>query len=408
MKYNEIVEGPPCRSGVLSTYDYVNRVMKFDLEEGTLELPLEYTDSTHPLEVVRFWNDLNELEITVHGEVIEIEYYDRSLPDGGISGRPIIYLDQNKWIELARVKIGNSILSPTELLSAREFMRMALERRIILPLSLGHLIETAKKKDSQRREVAMTMLQLSHGWQLENPFDVRKRELLEAIANYKGIHLIGNAKVVSLAPHHIFSSQRYRPDATIRLNGQTSEGDEMRQIIGWSASLCGIFADDRKSEINNASAEIKRWCDEHARLAEEMRNNTKARSKSRAVSLARMIASEIPVATAEAMHASGMTATEAEAWLGYNADKTIEGTKSLSIYREIMLNRLMNSNLTWVENDFIDLLVLPVAAGYADFLMCEKSTQSHIDRLRSKVHVNAATGRTFTEAMNFIHRHENG
>jgi len=61
----------------------------------------------------------------------------------------IIYLDQNKWIELARAVSGKATPELNQVLDIlRESKRLGLN---VFPLSLGHFIETNKRRDLESR-----------------------------------------------------------------------------------------------------------------------------------------------------------------------------------------------------------------------------------------------------------------
>jgi hypothetical protein len=73
----------------------------------------------------------------------------------------IVYLDQNKWIELARISNGiDSDMGRSDLLSA--IRRAGQARRACFPLSSSHLGELTVIKDvERRRRLAKFMLELS-------------------------------------------------------------------------------------------------------------------------------------------------------------------------------------------------------------------------------------------------------
>lgn len=76
----------------------------------------------------------------------------------------VVYLDQNKWIELARVHCGRTSSGPIadlypQLLAAVE------SERVIFPLSTSHILETSKRNDPvSRLHVAETQAALSRGY----------------------------------------------------------------------------------------------------------------------------------------------------------------------------------------------------------------------------------------------------
>jgi hypothetical protein len=76
----------------------------------------------------------------------------------------IVYLDQNKWIELARVQAGAVTSGPTadlytQLLAAVEC------GQVLFPLSVSHVLETSKRNDPiSRGHLADTQANLSRGY----------------------------------------------------------------------------------------------------------------------------------------------------------------------------------------------------------------------------------------------------
>lgn len=93
----------------------------------------------------------------------------------------LIYLDQNKWIELARAvngKTDRGVLQILEIL--RESKRLDLSR---FPLSLAHFIETNKRRDiKSRSRLGALMWELSDNWTLAGPKAILRRELDGALS----------------------------------------------------------------------------------------------------------------------------------------------------------------------------------------------------------------------------------
>jgi hypothetical protein len=91
----------------------------------------------------------------------------------------VLFLDQNKWIDIARVAKGNFPLEP--LRSVYERLCEDVERgSIIAPLTVSHIIETAKRNDVlSRMDVANVQARLSKGFVYRS----RKARLLVEIRN---------------------------------------------------------------------------------------------------------------------------------------------------------------------------------------------------------------------------------
>ncbi|MBH3328474.1 hypothetical protein I5L56_02500 [Pseudomonas oryzihabitans] len=75
----------------------------------------------------------------------------------------VVYLDQNKWIELARVQAGITTSGPLVELYSR--VEAAVKQELIVfPLSVSHVIETSKRNDAKSRGcVALVQAKLSRG-----------------------------------------------------------------------------------------------------------------------------------------------------------------------------------------------------------------------------------------------------
>lgn len=76
----------------------------------------------------------------------------------------IVFLDQNKWIELARVEAGKVTSGPIATL----YLQLATaveEHRVLFPLAVSHILETSKRNDPVSRGwVAETQAKLSRGY----------------------------------------------------------------------------------------------------------------------------------------------------------------------------------------------------------------------------------------------------
>ena len=119
----------------------------------------------------------------------------------------IIYLDQNKWIELARAVSGKATPELIQVLDIlRESKRLGLS---VFPLSLAHFIETNKRRDLQSRSrLGSLMWELSDNWTLAGPAAIQQWELDRALAitlnrrlNERPFSLLG--KGISHASDHL-------------------------------------------------------------------------------------------------------------------------------------------------------------------------------------------------------------
>src|SRR5258708_2799171 len=80
---------------------------------------------------------------------------------GPSSGPVVVYLDQNKWIELARMRLERSNARGTAAF-VDELVSLVARGTALFPLSLGHYQETFRQSNPQRRhQLAQTMFALA-------------------------------------------------------------------------------------------------------------------------------------------------------------------------------------------------------------------------------------------------------
>lgn len=121
--------------------------------------------------------DLLYLE-TVDGEDIfaELPRVDDLAP---FRHRPVVYLDQKDWSTLANTIYQPTKVAKSERDAALRLIQWAQERKVILPMSAGHMSETCKWTNGEARyRLALTILQLSSGWQMRDPLEIRRNELI--------------------------------------------------------------------------------------------------------------------------------------------------------------------------------------------------------------------------------------
>ncbi|MCH1918602.1 hypothetical protein L9G15_04035 [Shewanella sp. A3A] len=76
----------------------------------------------------------------------------------------IVFLDQNKWIELAGVEAGKAS-SPQLVALYNELIAAVDGGRAVFPLTVSHILETSKRNDpTSRRHVAAVQARLSKGY----------------------------------------------------------------------------------------------------------------------------------------------------------------------------------------------------------------------------------------------------
>jgi hypothetical protein len=99
----------------------------------------------------------------------------------------IVYLDQNKWIELARVQAGAMTSGLIADLYAQLISAVQSEK-VLFPLSASHILETSKQNDAVKRgHVAETQAKLSRGFAYRSRAGRLEVEVRVAILRIFGI-----------------------------------------------------------------------------------------------------------------------------------------------------------------------------------------------------------------------------
>ncbi|SDD15731.1 hypothetical protein [Glycomyces harbinensis] len=184
---------------------------------------------------------------TVRCETIQGDYIDSEIPSltdpSPLRGRPTIYLDQNHWSTLANaIYDPGRVHSAAELEAARELIELAKAKRVVLPVSAGHMQETCQDGiDERRYQRALTMLQISVGWRLTDPLALRRIELRTALcARYRGPDP-ANPPAVTLDPGALFRSRgASQPFSTTSDPGNL---DQLQEILTTAMAHIDIFLD---------------------------------------------------------------------------------------------------------------------------------------------------------------------
>ena len=134
----------------------------------------------------------------------------------------IVYLDQNKWIELARVRSGAVRSGPMAELYSQ--LHAAVEAgRVLFPLSASHVLETSKRNDPESRaHVAATQAALSKGVAYRS----RASRLWGEICST--MHQIFGSPPVNL-PRHWFLAESFL-EAFEPLDSLISQADDVQRM----------------------------------------------------------------------------------------------------------------------------------------------------------------------------------
>lgn len=364
---------------VLIIVDWVAGTIELIRSDKTSHIvPLPQRPSrTEPLKRV-FWSPTFAAAIveTTDGQQLAVE-----LPtaDNGdpIAARRVVYLDQNHWSTLSRSLHTPSRVPQTELTAARHLVRLVESRQVLLPLSAGHLTETGKwTNTAERKQLALTMLQLSRGWQMRDPLLVRRAELRHALSlRSGGSDLVQVRDVFTLEPNAVYGESL--PMEPLPASMPRPWAVAMRSLLHLTV-MVSTMLDDDSTAMGPADGWVETMQGYTDWLGSESHAPGLRRPRTNIFFLADLT-TELAAAAGEA----AITPEQLSEWVRTRSDAAITTMPALGLYREALREKLLDPATRWESNDLQDLMHLTVAAGYADAVVGDKST---IGTLRGAKH----------------------
>lgn len=308
--------------------------------------------------------------------------------EGPAGSRPVVYLDQNLWIALARSLHSPDLLDATVRAGCAALIELARDGRIILPLSGAHLVETSRRRGRSRHDLATTMLQLSRGWQMRTPLDVRQSELRAELHRYAAhpAPLPEPAPVFTLEPGALFAENWLSADPEPEV---------------WAARLCFVLLDDEPVPDARGRELAQLWATSHQDLAAYQRSVTMPKEHVRINARARLL-SDLSLEVARAAQAAGLDEPELSRWALEDADESIARLPYVGRLQEVIWHRLSNADERWEPNDLNDVHFLACAAAYAQVVVGERKTVEYLRRAGRRCVPGARACRTIQEARDHL------
>ncbi len=287
--------------------------------------------------------------------------------------RPTIYLDQNHWSTLTNaIHEPDRITDKRERAAAAQLIELAIARKIVLPMSSAHMSETCKQVDAEQRyRRALTIAQLSAGWQLRDPLALRQFELQQALTiRYRHYCLLPPA-AITLEPDAVHSgrdkalpevSADFFPDAQWAVHA-----------LGCAGGIVDALLDAEHIPM----PPVPGWADEFQRFAGFLQDNPTGKEMKRRRTHARFIA-DLERELAEAAQRATITPEEMSDWRLNYSDEDLRYMPALGLFREVLHEKLSDGQLQWADNDLLDMMYLTSAAGYCDHVVGERAHISHI------------------------------
>lgn len=338
------------------------RIVEEALESRFRTMGSQIANSTFDWE--RWW----VLSMTTKGDLIITEGFNpTSQPP--FNGRPSIYLDQNRWRTVSdvlhdptRVKDG------AERRAAEELIYLASDGRIVLPLSMGHMLETGGLFGERRYEVGLTMARLAGGWQIRHPLDIWKHEAELTIRGHLGL-LQGAPTVhpVSTEPGALFGS-----DTTLGISDEMPDTDKLLAMLTMPCVVLDSLIDPERAPKH----QLATWVDHHLRITAQMHAERVSKDQRRRLARRRYWNENIGFYMAAYQRLT--RATDFPMFSDSELDELLSSSPMVALLSDLFVRRFLDHQTKWSRNDLIDMLHLSSAAAYADYVCAEVHTGTQL------------------------------
>ncbi|MDB5243438.1 MAG: hypothetical protein JWP57_4063 [Spirosoma sp.] len=361
-----LVEAVLSRTGTVVTVRGVDGTTRTVREDG----PGPF-DATSRLASVAYRADGPVLvATTLHGETVEHDLDTGAEPAAPPDGTPAVYLDQNKWSVLADALHGTGrVPSGRESDAALTLAGWAEERRVILPVSAAHLLETVKWRDDDRRCVlGLTLARLGRGWQLRHPLQVRHDELVDSLRR----HLDPDAPPVARPAVTLQPGALLEDPAGPFPAAPETPWDRVHRALTAASAHVDLLLDGRSTPPGPTGT----WTAANRLFADRLTSRGLDRNQTRKAVDAH-IHNDLRHDIDLAARTAGTTPDQTADW-DRRLGARLAGTRSLAVWREAVHSRHANTGAAWHDNDLVDLVYLSCAAANTDLVVCERAMRAAV------------------------------
>lgn len=333
-----------------------------DVEE---ELEAKYRPQDSQVACTIFdWEQWWIWSITTRDDVIITEGFNPNSPPP-FSGRPSVYLDQNRWRTVSdALHDPDRVENPDERRAALDLIRLARDAGVVMPLSMGHMLETAGLRGDRRYEVGVAMARLSGGWQIRNPVDLWKHEAELTIRAHLG--LTEGAPVV----HPIVTEPGalYGSDTSLGISDETPDADKFLAMLTMPNVLLSMLVDPEQMPKHPLTT----WIDHHARITSQIHGENLPKEKRRALARRRYWNENIGFYAAAYRRLTN--SADFPTFSDRELATLLSDSRMVGLVSELFVRRFVDHMNKWRRNDLIDMFHLSTAAAYADYVCAEAHT----------------------------------
>ncbi len=291
----------------------------------------------------------------------------------------LVYLDQNKWIELARAYYGKDKSQESQ--KVLSIIKRALaEEKIILPLSSNHYMETARISNAGRKaRLGKVMWRFSRGYTLVSYRNIVINECENALSKFFNNVQKSNFKLVGHGIENAFGEvfkKRFPP--------------AMKNIIEESLLTGELPGELVVPKFDNTK--YRKQFAEHLRKLPIIKQELPPDKWDDAIYAIVMVDIREPLV--KVMVRSNIRLTELESLGVTKLRSLIDSMPSRSIDVHLHRQMLKNPSIVPKESDLEDWAGLGVAAQYCDLVICEKHFANLVKR--DEFHTKASVETNFS------------
>ncbi len=351
--------------------DFQNETIRIVCQDGQFfEEELESRFRTADSQIVSCtfdWEKWWVMSKTTKGDLIITEGFNPISPPP-LKGRRSIYLDQNHWRTVSEaLHDADRVKDSAERRAAQELIRLANDGAIVLPLSMGHMLETSGLYGDRRYEVGVAMVSLAGGWQIRHPLDVWKHEAELTIRSHLGLMQDAVLHPIVTEPGALFGS-----DATFGISNETPDKDKFLAMLTMPCVILDTLVDPERIPKDP----ITQWVDHHARITLQINAQNVSSHQRRRLARRRFWNENI------AFFMSPYRRLTRSVDFPMFSDGELEDLLSVSpmvgLLCDLFVRRFTDSRSKWSSNDLIDIFYLSSAAAYTDYVCAEKRTGTQL------------------------------
>ncbi|MBG6098787.1 hypothetical protein [Nocardioides luteus] len=352
--------------------NFRDRTMKVVFQDGqTVEEALEARDTPEESLVactVFDWEKWWIHSLTTQDDWIVAEGFNPHSPPP-FNGRLSVYLDQNRWRTVADALLDPSkVKDPDERRAALDLIRLSTDGGIVMPLSMGHLIEVAGLYGELRYRIGVAMAQLAGGWQMRNPLDLWKHEADLTMRKHLGTdqsrHVL---HPITTEPGALFGR-----DTGLGVTEDTPEYDIFMAMLTMPSVILDALVEPERTPKDP----LEKWTEHHRKITSHI--HSQGMPKERRNNLARRRYWNENIAFYTSAYRRLTSSADFPTFSDRELKRLLSASPMVGLLSELFVRRFVDHQVKWSRNDLIDMFHLSSAAAYADHVAAETHTGTQL------------------------------